>query len=81
MKAFRLVGPAIVAAILCLSISLFAQRADRGIISGIVADETGSRVPGATVTVRNETTGIVTSLLTNAGGVYATPPLVLGRIQ
>src|SRR5215471_15981522 len=79
VKAFRVVGPTVVPAILCLGISLVAQRADRGVISGLVTDQMGSRVPGATVTVRNETTGIVTSLVTNAGGAYATPPLVLGR--
>jgi hypothetical protein len=79
VKAFHLVRPAVVPALLCLSISLPAQRADRGMIGGLVTDQTGFRVPGAAVTVRNETTGIVTSLVTNAAGAFATPPLVLGR--
>ncbi len=52
MKAFCLVGTVIVPTILCLSIPLLAQRADRGLISGLVNDQTGSRVPGATVTAR-----------------------------
>ena len=52
---------------LCFSTSLLAQRADRGIISGVVADAQGSAVPGATVTVRNEATGVDTVLVTNDG--------------
>ena len=38
----------------------------------------GAPVPGATVTVRNEATGVETVLVTNAAGAYTTPPLVLG---
>jgi len=69
---------AIVCAIIYLSSPLLAQRADRAIISGVVADAQGSAVPGATVTVRNEGTGVETALVTNAAGVYTSPPLVLG---
>ena len=36
-------------------------------------------VPGATVTIRNEATGVNTVLVTNAAGAYTSPPLVLGR--
>lgn len=73
----------VVFALLCLSLCtatpLLAQRADRAVISGVVTDEQGSAVPGATVTVRNEETGVETVLVTNAAGAYTTPPLVLGR--
>ena len=58
---------------------LFAQRADRATISGVVLDPQGSGVPGATVTVRNEDTGVDTVLVTNNAGAYTSPPLVLGR--
>ena len=57
---------------------LFAQRSDRAIISGVVTDPQGSAVPGATVTIRNEATGVDTALITNDAGAYTTPPLVLG---
>jgi len=57
---------------------LLAQRSDRGVITGLVTDQTGSSVSGATVKVRNEGTGVVTGLVTNDGGAYTTPPLVLG---
>jgi hypothetical protein len=73
----------VVFALLCLSFCtappLLAQRADRAVISGVVTDEQGSAVPGATVTVKNDDTGVETVLVTNAAGAYATPPLVLGR--
>src|SRR3979490_245128 len=57
---------------------LLAQRSDRGIITGLVTDQTGSSVSGATVKVRNEGTGVVTDVVTNDAGAYATPPLLLG---
>ena len=49
------------------------------IISGVVTDGQGSAVPGATVTIHNEATGVNTVLVTNAAGAYTSPPLVLGR--
>ena len=57
---------------------MFAQRADRATISGVASDAQGSAVPGATVTIRNEATGVDTVLVTNTAGVYTSPPLVLG---
>jgi hypothetical protein len=69
---------AIIACTLCLGSPLLAQRADRAVLSGVVTDAQGSAVPGATVTVRNEATGVETALVTNSAGVYTTPPLVLG---
>src|SRR6476659_986447 len=77
------VGPRVLFATLCLSFclstSLLAQRADRAIISGVVTDAQGAAVPGATVTIRNEATGVNTVQVTNAAGAYTSPPLVLGR--
>ena len=68
-------------AALGVSTPLFAQRSDRAIISGVVSDPQGSAVPGATVTVRNEATGVDTVLITNEAGAYTTPPLVLGTYK
>jgi hypothetical protein len=65
--------------LLCFSAPAVAQRADRAIISGVVNDEQGSAVPGATVTIKNEETGVETALVTNDAGAYTSPPLVLGR--
>jgi hypothetical protein len=79
MRSYLVVGLLVVLAVLCLSGLLLAQRSDRGIITGIVTDQTGSSVPGATVKVRDEGTGVVTSLVTNDAGAYSTPPLELGN--
>jgi hypothetical protein len=69
-------------ALLCLSLllstPLLAQRTDRATIGGVVTDPQGAAVAGATVTVRNEDTGVEIALVTNASGAYTTNPLVLG---
>ncbi len=57
---------------------LLAQRADRGILSGVVTDPTGKSVAGAQVKVRDEGTAVVIDLITNESGVYQSPSLVLG---
>jgi carboxypeptidase family protein len=75
----HLVVPAIVVAIFCFSSPLLAQRADRAVLSGVVTDDQAAAVPGATVTIKNEETGVETVLLTNSAGAYTSPPLVLGR--
>ncbi len=78
MRTYLVVGLCVVLATVCLSVPLLAQRADRGIITGIVTDPSGSSVAGAEVKVRNEETGVETALVSNGSGAYTTPPLVLG---
>ena len=39
----------------------------------------GAALPGATVTIHNQATGVDTILITNAAGAYTSPPLVLGQ--
>jgi hypothetical protein len=77
-RTYLVVGVVVVVAILCLSSPLLAQRADRGIITGIVTDPSGSSISGATVKVRNEGTAVEIVLTTNEAGGYTTGPLVLG---
>ena len=79
MRSYLAVGLLVVLAVLCLSGLLLAQRSDRGIIAGIVTDQTGSSVSGATVKVHNEDTGVDSVLITNDAGAYTTGPLVLGN--
>src|SRR5690349_1075130 len=57
---------------------LFAQRADRATITGIVTDPSGTVIAGATVQLHNDNTGIDTTLTTNESGAYTSPLLVLG---
>src|SRR5438093_9266089 len=79
MTRFCLVVVALaVICVFCLSTPLVAQRADRGIITGVVTDPTGSSLGGATVKIRNEGTAVETVLTTNAAGAYSSPLLVLG---
>ncbi|PYV31586.1 MAG: hypothetical protein DMG09_25750, partial [Acidobacteria bacterium] len=61
-----------------LSATLLAQRADRAAITGVVSDPSRSNVPGATVRIRNDDTGVETALTTNNAGAYTSPSLVLG---
>ena len=70
---------ALLCATVCISSPAFAQRADRATISGVVTDNQAAAVPGATVTIKNEDTGVENVLVTNSAGVYTSPPLVLGR--
>lgn len=83
MTRIRRAAPRVLGALLCVvalgwSSPLLAQRSDRAIISGVVTDEQGAAVPGATVTIQNEATGVDTVITTNAAGAYTSPPLVLG---
>src|SRR5438093_5153882 len=80
MTRFRILPASLVFILLSLAASspLLAQRSDRAVIGGVVTDAQGSPVPGATVTVRNEATGVETNLVTNSAGAYTTAPLVLG---
>ena len=66
-------------AMVCVSSPALAQRADRATLSGVVIDNQAAAVPGATVTIKNEETGVENVLVTNSAGVYTSPPLVLGR--
>ena len=69
----------LLSATVCASSPAFAQRADRATISGVVIDNQAAAVPGATVTIKNEDTGVETVLVTNSAGAYTSGPLVLGR--
>ena len=73
--------PVLTAACLSLALSspLLAQRSDRGVIGGVVTDSQGSAVPGATVSIKNDSTGVELTLVTNAKGAYTSNPLVLGQ--
>ena len=50
-------------------------------VSGTVADSTGAVLPGATVVILNDDTGISRTVQTDAAGRYAAPSLSLGRYR
>jgi hypothetical protein len=64
---------------LCAVGLLFAQRADRATIAGIVTDPSGNVVGGTTVRIHDNGTGVDTTLTTNDAGAYQSPLLVLGN--
>lgn len=55
-----------------------AQTAGDGAITGTVKDTTGAAIPKATVTAKNDATGVVTSRTTDGSGVYQISPIIVG---
>src|SRR5262245_32726720 len=51
----------------------------RGGISGVVKDQQGAVVPGASVTVKNLGTGATRTAITDVNGLYRVPALEPGR--
>jgi hypothetical protein len=51
----------------------------RGTILGTVTDSSGAAVPGATVTIKNEDTGLTRTVTTADDGSYAAPELQIGN--
>jgi carboxypeptidase family protein len=72
--------PRLIAICLILIPALVKAQTTTGSIVGTVADPSGAAVPGATVTVNNESTGItVIRLATDASGNYVSTALPPGR--
>ena len=61
-----------------LSSATLAQ-SDRGAIAGSVVDSTGAAVSGASVTVRNTTTGNTYNTTSTGEGVYRISDIAIGR--
>jgi len=57
---------------------LLAQGSTQAVITGTIIDASGETVIGATVQVRNESTGFSTGSITNENGVYIINQLPLG---
>src|SRR5689334_3981837 len=51
------------------------------ILSGSILDPSGAVIPGAKVTIRNISTGVVTQVLTNQNGIYNANNLLPGDYQ
>src|SRR5258707_15156155 len=64
---------------LMLMVALLASAAVTGSISGTVADQTGSVIPGAKVTITNTAQGIQNKTVTDARGAYTFPSLQVGQ--
>ncbi len=64
-------------AFLC-STSMVNAQTTFGSITGTVTDQSGADIPGATVRVTNEGTGVQRSVVTSVAGVYVVPNLEVG---
>jgi hypothetical protein len=69
-----------VAIMVCGTLPASAQEI-AGTITGVVKDQSGAVVPGATVVVRNVATNIETSVVTDTSGVYVAAALAVGQYE
>lgn len=75
-KSLSLVFSLALALMVCLAAGVWAQTS--GGITGLVTDQSGAAVSGATVTVTNTATGATRRATTNGEGLYAFPSLLPG---
>ncbi|HTH37094.1 MAG TPA: TonB-dependent receptor [Pyrinomonadaceae bacterium] len=76
----RLIPFTVLLLIAIFSVAAVAQEF-RGTITGTISDPNGAVVQGATVTVKNVETNIVTTVTTNDSGTYTVPLLQPGLYQ
>ncbi len=62
---------------LAMSSALLAQGGN-GLIEGVIRDEQGGVLPGVTVTMRNQTSGVARTTVTASDGAYRFPALLPG---
>lgn len=73
---------AVVVAVLAFFLPALAfAQAGSSAISGVVKDATGGALPGVSIRVVNEETGIAVDAVTNEEGLYRVPALVPGRYR
>lgn len=65
---------------LVLCLAALAQ-VDTGVITGNIQDNQGARIPGAKVVIANTGTGARIEAITNASGLYVSPPLPSGTYR
>src|SRR4030088_1405784 len=75
------VGAGIVVLIAAIAMAPPLSAQSSGAIQGNITDAQGAVVPGATVIVRNQSTGIERSLVSDAAGDYLAPSLEPGRYR
>ena len=64
--------------VLLIASSARAQNSNSGDIRGTVTDSTGAVMPGVTVTVTNNDTGVISKYVTNSDGLYDTNSILPG---
>jgi hypothetical protein len=66
---------------LCLLPAALAAQAVTGTILGTITDTSGAAVPGATVTLTNQGTGLTRTVVTDSAGEYTAPSLPTGKYK
>jgi len=80
VKYLEAVVPLVLSAVILLATGPAARaQTDVGYILGTVNDATGAALPGASVTITAQGTGIVIHLETDANGYYTSQPLQVGQ--
>jgi hypothetical protein len=69
----------LIMALIAWALPAWAQSS--GAVQGTITDAQGAVVPGVTVIVRNEATGVERSLVSDAAGEYLVPSLAPGRYR
>jgi len=69
---------ALVVALCCFSAGVYGQVGLRGTLKGTVADVNAAFVPSASVTAKNEATGLTATAVTDSEGNYTMPELLPG---
>ena len=77
-QVFPAIRAEFVGLVLLLCCSTAFGQTTFGSITGTVTDPSGAGIPGAQVTVTNETTGGLRSATTGGSGVYNVPDLNIG---
>src|SRR6516225_3873726 len=75
----RLVGSILGSIVFCLAAA--AQTAGTGALAGLILDSSGGGIPHAKVTVRNDATGDLREVLTQANGGFIVPLLPPGNYR
>ncbi len=65
--------------LVAMCVACFAQTMGTGTIRGTVTDASGSIIAGATVKVKNQSTGMERSAVTGSSGTYVFPALQVGK--
>ena len=71
-------GILLVTAFILLFPCLVSAQIDTGSVVGIVSDPSGAAIPGATVTLSNEESGVSRSVTTNSDGEYQFAAVIPG---
>jgi len=75
----RAIVGAFVAVLVTLAAGLASAQGTSGVISGTVKDTQGGVLPGVTVTIRNDASGVARTAVSEADGTYRFPALSPGR--